>query len=233
MIKVYKDVLQKLEIQNIFLSGEKNAFCNLVEINGQQWMLAVDTEFNSNSAVLNIKIKDSYIEIPVKLQKTAPGLYSVDMDKKSNKKKVFTDLLKRIALFEEECSLWEKRKEERYSIGLTHSKDFFLDERSSKVIVDRAEQPAFINNVSLSGVNLTTLSNESQRYKKGQTVLVVLKFSNPIEQVAFQGSVQSVVVKTVKNSNRFVFVILSLRIIDPPLSYKKRVGNYIQTLGGK
>ena len=230
MIKIYKAISERLGIENLFLTGKQNVFCSLVEIDGTTWTLAIDSELDMPDALLNIKIDGHYIEIPVMPQKKQNDFYTIHIDTQSSKKKIFQELLERIRHFEDKCALWEQRKEQRYDIGLEHISAFGLYEKGQKIIIDKIPLPAFINNVSFTGINITTMIDKADICTVGKSVLVILKFLTPIEQITLDASIQMVRIKKVKNTNRFIFVILSLQVQDPPLAYKERITQYIKTM---
>lgn len=145
---------------------------------------------------------------------------------------MFQELLQHIKQFEKDCALWEQRKEERYDIGLKYISQFGLYEKGQKIIIDKMTLPAFVNNVSFTGINVTGLVDKADICTVGQSVIVVLKFFNPIEQITLPATIQMSRIKKVKETNRFMFVILSLFITEAPLAYKNRITQYIKEIEG-
>lgn len=96
MIKVYKDILEKLKIENVFLTGETNAFCTVLEIEGNKWVVSTDKNFYTDSAVLNIKVEGEYMEIPVKIDGIENGLYRLLLSSPQSSGHQFSQLMQRI-----------------------------------------------------------------------------------------------------------------------------------------
>ena len=228
MIKVYKDVLDRLGIQNVFLTGENNAFCTVLEIGdgGMIWIVTVDKEYFTDRAILNIKTGDTYIELETEIEKLESSLYKLKI--KQNKKKKFLSILEKIKDLEQHHEIWEKRKEERFKIGLESSCDFSLSKPEQTMLYMKKEFPCLVNNVSFSGANVTTVLADGSEFKRGNEVIIILKFNNPIEQIALKATIQSVAVKSAKNSSRLKFAIVAVEITNPTLSYRERITQYIK-----
>ena len=228
MIKVYKDVLDKIGIQNIFLTGENNAFCTILEIDkeGKEWVISTDKEFYTDNIIMNIKINDTYIEIKSEIEKLENGLYKVIVG--NCKKKQFLQIIDKIKELEKHHELWEKRKEERFNIGIDNSDNFFLSKPEQEIVFNKQTLPCLVNNVSFSGANITTVFLADNEFKRGNEIHLVLKFNKPIEQIALKGTIQSVAVKSAKNSNRIKFAIIAMELINPALSYKERITQFIK-----
>lgn len=231
MIKVYKDILEKLKIENVFLTGETNAFCTVFEIEGDKWVVSTDKNFYTDSAVLNIKTDGEYMEIPVKIDGIENGLYRIALS--SSRKKQFSALMQRIEELEKNHEIWEKRKEERFNVGIKKSGDFLLSKPEQTILYDKKELPCLVNNVSFSGANITTVSFSGSEFRRGTEVFLVLKFNSPIERIILKANIQSVAVKSSHENTRLKFALLSMQIINPPLSYKERINAFIHKKDSK
>lgn len=231
MIKVYKDILEKLKIENAFLTGETNAFCTVLEIEGNKWVVSTDKNFYTDSAVLNIKTEGEYMEIPAKIDGIENGLYRLLLYTPQSSGQQFLQLMQRVNELEKNHEIWEKRKEERFNIGIKKSEDFLLSKPEQTVVYDKKELPCLVNNVSFSGMNITTVSFSGNEFKRGAEVFLVLKFNSPIERIILKANIQSVAVKSSHENAKLKFALLSMQIINPPLSYKERINAFIQKKG--
>lgn len=231
MIKVYKDILDSLGIENVFLTGENNAFCTVLEFSdaGLVWTVATDKEFYQDSVILNIRLNGNYLEIKAEIERLENGLYKLRLEK--SKKKQFILLTEKIQELEEHHELWEKRKEERFNIGLNYTEEFLLSKPEQTVIFNKRQLPCLINNISFSGANITTASFNENEFKRGGEIFLILKFHEPIEQIAVKGTIQSIAIKSAKNTNKLKFAIIAIQIINPPLSYKERITTFIKKRG--
>lgn len=233
MIKVYKDILEKLKIENVFLTGETNAFCTVLEIEGNKWVVSTDKNFYTDSAVLNIKVEGEYMEIPVKVDGIESGLYRLLLSSPQSSGHQFSQLMQRINELEKNHEIWEKRKEERFNIGIKKSEDFLLSKPEQTIVYDKKELPCLVNNVSFSGANITTVSFSGSEFRRGAEVFLVLKFNSPIERIILKANIQSVAVKSSHENARLKFALLSMQIINPPLAYKERINAFIHKKDSK
>jgi hypothetical protein len=229
-MKVYKDILDHLHIEHIFITGAKNCFCTLLEIEDTYWKVVIDTPFNDEEATLHVKYNGSYIDEKVLVFKDTVDMYKVEFINKTNEiiKIIFASIKQLIA---DEKS-YNKRKEDRYEMGIKYSMLFNLKTVEQKVSTKGIELPCMVNDVSFNGMRVTTFERES--LKKSEEISIVLRFSKPIECLEIKGYIQSIVVKTVKNSIKsskdYHFALISVKFINTPLSYKQRLGSYLDSI---
>ncbi len=233
MIKVTKDVMEKFEIENLFLSGsgegEKWLF-HLVEISSKSWICQLDTPCYLSEVTCNIKIKGEYSKVNSEISLLENNIYRLE-PKNISSSNDLVRLYKKIRKLERNTAFLEKRKENRYEVGIKGSELFGLCENEKqKVIFENTELPCFFNNISYSGCNITTLQTDSLKFKLGNEIFFRLNFVNPIEQVFLQGKICSVALKSPEDSIHYKFGILSVELYEPPLSWKNRLTEYIRKM---
>ncbi|MBO8457052.1 MAG: hypothetical protein IAA81_02350 [Spirochaetes bacterium] len=233
MIKVYKDIIENLGIDNIYLSGktEKDKWlATLIEISGKKWIACLDKKCTEKEAFLNIKMdSDSeYHKIPVSISEIEPSVYKIELPG-VNYFKPLGLLQERLQNLEKTRSFLEKRKEKRYDVGISGADKMFLDENSKqKIIYKNTELPCFVNNVSFSGTNTTTMQTGNLKFKTGDTVILKLCFVKPIEQIFLTGRICSVALKSPAGTTAYKFAVLSLEVNEPPLAWHRRLSDYIR-----
>lgn len=230
MVKIRKDILEYLQIEHLFITGMKNSFCNLIEIEKNEWIVTMDSDINDEKAILNVKTNGVYIEVPVLINKKGSTVYSLQIQKNKCRKKLFLELQERIIQLENNHAQWEKRKEDRYVIADKNVDKFNLEQATQNIVQNKIQIPCVINNVSFCGANITTIMTDKVEFKANSEIVLILRFVKPIEQIILKAYIQSVGVKTANNSDRYKFAILALKLIEPPLSYKTRLNNYIDAI---
>jgi hypothetical protein len=151
MIQVHKDVLDFLGIEHAFLTGEQNCFCNPVEISENSWFTAIDADLQLPEAVLHVKYRGAYLDLPVTVKKKKQGLYLLNLDtEKLSREPVSGEVLEILNTFrgdirklEEDHSLWNHRSEQRYPIGVDFWNTLGLSSAEQKVIL--AKTGAFLS----------------------------------------------------------------------------------------
>ncbi len=225
MITVHKDILKHLKIEHLFLTGEKNCFCGLVAVSGAEWRVNLDVPYEGN-AILNIKYKGLYTEAAVTVKKDADTecflIHFVNSDDENIK-----EILSAVIELEKNTELWNKRTEERFSLGVNNSEKFNLESPEQLLIAGNAKYPCMVNDVSFRGMKITTFA--SSAISSGNEITVILKFVNPIEQISLKGVIQAVTMKTpeTKSGRSRQFAIVSIQFLETPLVYKQRLGRYI------
>jgi hypothetical protein len=228
MVKVHKDVLDHLGIEHVFLTGQRNVFCALLEISTTEaWRVAIDGEWEEGEGILNIKYKGIYLTWPVYVKKQDRLSHTIELIGDSVK---LSALYESIQTLERDENLWNHRREERFDVGAEGSGLLGLRKVEQKVIIAGTELPCMVNDLSFGGMRLTTM--DSGEVKKGDTVTALLDFNNPIERLMLKGTVQAVMVKSgaSKGGERPVrFAILSVRFQeDPPLAFRQRLGAFAE-----
>jgi hypothetical protein len=230
VIKAHEDVLKALGIEHAFLTGAKYEFCALLELGTEgKWIIALGSPWTAASAVLNLKYAGSYFTYPVTIAERDSHTYWLTFTDDSLQQPL-KEALKELEEHEER---WNKRKEDRFTVGVEGSKVLGLKRAEQKVILANQEGPCLINDISFGGIKLTTLDNGGIR--KGGDITVVLDFTAPPERMILPGIIQAVTYKTgtAKSGagNPPRFAIISLRFaVDPPLAYRQRLGSYLERI---
>lgn len=230
MVKSHNDVLKYIGIDNIFLTGSIRTFCHIIafDLSSGKWNVTLDKETSEKEAILNIRKKERYVEIPVVLEHVELNEYNLIIGKPEENAEIIEEINLKIRELEDNHSLWEKRREERFPVGIASSLLFNLKSPEQKVVSGRKEFPCLINNVSFSGLNFTTITIEND-FKTGNDVGIVLRFQSPIETIPLKGHIQAVKIKSsAEKKRRFQFAIVSVQLIDTPLSYRKRIEEFIE-----
>jgi c-di-GMP-binding flagellar brake protein YcgR len=228
MVAVYKDILDYLHIEHTFLTGNRNCFCNLLEISRKEWTVAVDVPIPDGEWVIHIKYEGEYTELKVTLKNRQNMVYTLTFLPMEEDRRT-AGIFESIEKLEKNTELWNKRKEERHVLGAEFSEEFGLKKVEQKVIITGKEYPCMINDISFQGMKLTTLETGS---RKGEEIAVLLDFINPIERVMVKGYIQSVLIKSGEKT-KYRFAILSVKFPDTPLALKERVGSYMIRKDGK
>jgi hypothetical protein len=234
MIQAHRDVLRHLDIEHTFITGDTgNGFCTLLGISVSEWIVATDKEFPDGGADINVKYNGRYLTFKAVLQREEGLSYRLRFAEDPAARGGGA-LIAAITALEAHEELWNKRKEERHKIGRNFSADFGLKKAEQKVIMGGREYPCMVNDVSFSGIKITSF--DPGNLERGDEIAVLLDFSHPIERIALKSFVQSVTVKTGEKGpggqSRLKFAIVSARFTDPPLPFKRRLGAYISRTEG-
>jgi hypothetical protein len=224
VVRAHKDVFDYLGIEHTFLTGKRNEFCTVLELSsGETWIIAVGGVWEEDTALFNIKYRGSYLSLPVTVEKRDGFTYRMSF----REGLVEPSLREGIIKLEENERLWNKRKDERFAVGVAGSEPLGLKKAEQKVILSGAEYPCMVNDLSFNGAKITTL--ESGELKRGSEAGLLLDFINPLERIVLTGTVQALQIKSgEQRAGRPVrFAILSLRYnTDPPLAYRRRLGSF-------
>ena len=230
MIKATKEILGSIGIENIFFSGSDESekwLLQPLEIGTGYWICALDKSCFINNVTCNIKIKDEYIKTPVETELVEGNIYRIEFSESSSKE--FKKIKNKIKELEKNITFLEKRREKRYEIGIKGSRLFGIsDHEKQNIIFEGKTLPCFFNNISYNGCNITTMQTELFRFVIGNEITFKLSLSNPLETIFMQGKICSVALKSPENDTHFKFAILSVELYNPPLSWKKRLAEYIK-----
>lgn len=230
MVKATKEILESIGIGNIFLSGSDESekwLLQPVELSALNWICTLDKSCFINNVTCNIKINDEYIKIPCETELIEGNIYRIEFTESSSRE--FKKIKSRIKELEKNISFLEKRKEKRYEVGIKGSELFGItDHEKQNIIFEGKTLPCFLNNISYGGCSITTMQTELFRFVTGDEIAFKLCLSNPLENIFMQGKICSVALKSPENDTHFKFAILSVELFEPPLSWKKRLSEYIK-----
>ena len=230
MIKATKEILKNFGIENLFLSGSEESekwLFQPVELEDGYWICTLDTPCYLATAICNIKINDEYIKIPATIELLEENIYRLEFTDNSNRE--FRKMKTKINELDKNNSFLEKRKEQRYQVGIKGSIQIGItDHDKQKVIYKGHELPCFFNNISYNGCNITTMQTGMFKFTVGEEIGFKLNLSNPLENIFMQGRICSAALKSPENETHFKFAILSVELYEPPLSWKRRLTDYIK-----
>ena len=230
MLKATKEILENIGIENVFLSGTEESakwLLQPMEVSSTCWICSLDKSCFISNVTCNIKIKDEYIKIPCETELLEGNIYRIEFTESSSRD--FKKIKSKIKELEKNFTFLEKRKEKRYEIGIKGSKVFGItDHEKQNIIFEGKTLPCFFNNISYGGCNITTMQTELFRFVIGDEITFKLCLSYPLENIFMQGKVCSVALKSPENDTHFKFAILSVELYEPPLSWKKRLTDYIK-----
>lgn len=233
-MKVYREILEALKIKSVYvISGKEVFMCYPLEIENTKWTVSCNSEFLNGKVRLKVSFNDNYIYLNATIEKkeqeeTCVFIYTVFINKEEKKadtqKAIFFMMLYEV---EEDNKEWNRRKEERYEIGLNESRIEKIDFKGPEhiIISDKKQLPCVINNISYSGMKLTTMEGN---FEKNNKVCVYLSFVNPIEKIALIGVIRNCFIKTTKSGE--IVSVLSLEFLQPPYEYNKRIQHFIKKL---
>lgn len=231
MVKATKEILESIGIENLFLSGSDESekwLLQTLELGTNCWICALDKSCFINNVFCNIKINGEYVKTPVETEPVEGNIYRIEFLESSSRE--FKKIKNKIKELEKNISFLEKRREKRYEIGVSGSKNFGItDYEKQNIIFEGKTLPCFFNNISYGGCNITTIQTESFRFVTGNEISIKLCLSNPFENIFMQGKICSVALKSPVNETHFKFAILSIELFEPPLSWQKRLTDYIKT----
>jgi hypothetical protein len=229
MIRVHRDVLGHLGIEHVFLMGDMgNSFCTLLELSVSEWLVAIDKDLPGGEADITVKHNGRYLAFKAVLRSEEGFTYRLSFAE-DPASRGGGELIAAIAALEAHEERWNKRKEERHTIGFLFSGDFGLKKAEQKVVLGGREYPCMVNDVSFSGIKITSF--DPGDLETGDGIAVLLDFSRPIERIVLKSLIRSVAVKTGEKGNggqrRLTFAVISARFTDAPLRFKQRLGAYI------
>lgn len=230
MVKATNEILLNIGIENIFLSGADESekwLLRPVELNAINWICSLDKDCFINNVTCNIKFNGEYIKIHCETEHLEGKIYRIEFT--DNSSRDFKKIKNKIKELEKNISFLEKRKEKRYEIGIKGSQLFGIaDHEKQNIIFEGKTLPCFFNNISYGGCNIITMQTELFKFVIGDEIAIKLCLSNPLENIFMQGKIRSVALKSPENDTHFKFAILSVELFEPPLSWKKRLSDYIK-----
>lgn len=230
MIKATKEILENIGIENMFLSGSDESekwLLQPMELGTTCWICSLDKSCFINNVTCNIKINDEYLKILCETELLEGNIYRIEFTESSRD---FKKIKTKIKDLKKNISFLEKRKEKRYEIGIKGSQLFGItNHKKQNIIFEGNTLPCFFNNISYGGCNITTVQTELFKFVIGEKIAFKLSLSDPLENIFMQGKICSVALKSPENDTHFKFAILSVELLEPPLSWKKRLTDYIKT----
>jgi hypothetical protein len=236
MVRARKDALESIGIEHVFLTGERNEFCAVLELGAAgKWAIAPGGPWEGGEAVLNVKYRGAYLCCPVKIEKRDDFSYwALFPATGAADSGGWPSLWESIETLENDERLWDTRKGERFGVGAEFSAALGLKKAEQKAVISGREYPCMINDVSFRGMRLTALDGGGAG--KGDGIAVLLDFAGPAERIALRGTVQAVITKTGARADaggRYPrFAVISMRFsAEPPLAFMKRLGAFIERGG--
>lgn len=231
-MKIYRDMLNFLKIETIYiLSNKKTFFCIPLEITENTWLVSCDADNLEGSIKLKVKFNGSFLYLNSIIEKKIQGslysfTYTLEIDDNEKiKDRLKFSLFKMLSEMEKEARTWNKRKEERYEIGLNEKllKAISFKSPEQIVVADRLQLPCVVNNLSYSGAKITTTEGNFHKDKK---ICLYLSFVNPIEQIPIISVIKNAFIKT--TNEKKIISVLSVKFESSPYEYKKRLDNFIK-----
>lgn len=233
-MKICNDILRALKIESTYILCKDILYlCYPVEIRKTSWFVSTDSDNLSGKVNLKVKYRGSFLYLKAQiLKKQTDTLYSFTYEVIITEDTINTDNFK-FAFFralqemEEKDTQWNKRKEERYDIGLdeVNNKNIQFKTPEQVIICDKIQLPCVVNNLSYNGAKVTTLEGNFSKDKK---VCIKLSFINPIEQIPIVSNIRNCLIKTTKENQ--IISVLSVKFESVPYEYKTRLDNYIKLL---
>lgn len=233
---INSDILTMLEIEAVYVvSNNKIYFCVPIEINGFEWIVAGDSGEIPKDGLLKVKFKGVFLYFKAHfVGSKSDGVYSYSYNVIISSDEIVNDKIKKcffgvLKETEEKQILWNKRKEERYEIGMDERLVKLIEFRfiQQEIIDDGKRIPCVVDNLSYSGAKITTFSGN---YYKEKEICVFLTFTNPIEQIPILCTIKNCIMKLI--DSKTIVSILSLKFNESPYLYKKRLTNFIEKLKG-
>ena len=235
-MQVNKDILKYLKIETCYILANNTTYlCMPIEIKKHSWFIVCDSGELSGFVKLKIKYRNSFIYFNTQIisapTETHYGFtYELIFDEKDiNKdefiKTFFADVNKTITLDNQ----WNKRKEERYEIGLNENLLELIKFKSfeQSIVIDKSRLPCLVNNISYGGAKLTTTEGN---FSKDTTLMLELSFIKPIEKIYILGFVRNCLIKS--TSDKKIISILSIKFSEKviPINFKMRLDEFIENL---
>ena len=236
-MKISKDILQHLHIETVYIVTNDNLYlCCPIEIIKDKWLVACDSDNLKGNVKLKVKYHGSFIYLDSLItKKSQENLYSFTYEIFIDEKELTKDRLKENFFIElhkiqQQTELWNRRKEERYDIGLDEKRQKLINFKTIEqtLISDKTQLPCLVNNISFSGAKITTLEGNFAKDKK---VCLNLSFIQPIEQIPLIGTIKSCIIKSTLEKK--IVSVLSLHFDISPIEFKKRLDRFIKLLDGE
>ncbi len=224
-MKITKDILNYLEVSSIYIIKPDDIhICIPVQIENDRWKISTDTSELKGNALIKLKFKNKLYYFKIHIDEICSSenftfTYNVHLTSSTEINLFMLEL----SVIEKKLKNWEKRKEERYEIGFDEKKieQLSLKGYEQKVIINKLTLPCVVNDISFSGMKLTTVDSNFSRDKK---IVVYLSFINPIEQILLGAYIRNINLKEMQGQ---VAATLSLQFEEPTISYKQRIADFI------
>lgn len=233
-MKLSKDMLNALKIESSYVLCNGELFmCQPLEIRKNEWFVSCDSDKLSGEIRLKVKFNGSFIYLKAMIERKEQNsffsfTYTIEISKEENNADNFKFVFfRRLSEMEEQANLWNKRKEERYDIGLDEKKIEKINFKSPEqsLVVDKQILPCIVNNISYSGAKITSVDGAFQKDKK---ICLYLSFVSPIEQIPLLATVKNCFIKS--TAEKKIVSIISVKFDNPTYEYKKRLDAFIERL---
>lgn len=215
----YGDVLKFLEIENVFFDFQtgKTAALQIEKIDNKKWIV-FSSDLLIPMGIINIQtnMQEYRLKCFTKPITNDIGEYEIEL---------YDSLPQTLSLKIEEynnlVNSSERRKEERYDVGLTKWQEFKLQTPDQRLYYNKTNAiKCLINNVSVHGCLVT---GESSKLKISQDIVkMAIRFNDPGE-IILQSAVICRIVQKTPQLFRY-----SLNFIEPlALSWQKRIEDYV------
>lgn len=217
-MKIYKEVLDRLEMGSCFISGAADSLCKPFEIKGDEWKVIADNG-TEGKVTLNVCYRGRYLKFSSSMSRLDGVYYGLKVDG-SGAAGPAAEFMERLRKMEETCFEWDKRKEDRYEVG-RRWKELKFAGPEQRLLAAGCAQECYVNNISMSGMNVYTWENP--RFKRGMGVVMEMRFAAPDERITVRGTALSVVRRQNAASGRRGFMQISMSLVQPPQRFKERV----------
>lgn len=225
-MKLTNDVMNVLGIKTVVISTKVgDASCVITDATGNIWVCFTTILLESNDILFRVKTADGFVrflgKIATTVESNKPGLHTFIV-------RVFPDgsaaklLLSKFQDIENKKDKWNKRREERWSVGNESLRVRALGLQSplQSVYINKRAYQCCIKDVSFHGLGLIIFSAP---IKVGDNLYIRLSFENPTECIHVTGNVVSI---SEREQNRVLVSTVGLAIINSSMSYMGRVALY-------
>lgn len=221
-------ILEYFSIRQILIirDGERHP-CEPADIESDRWIVTSDSGDLAGNALIQFKHDDCLYMLKVRLAPVTDGenftfTYEAALRDDGERRK-FDEGFRKIR---EHMDSWNKRREERYDIGLDEKKIAMLSLRDCEqaVICEKTELPAAVSNISYSGARLVTAEGN---YSKNRPVFLMLSFVDPIETVPITCAVRN---HLPAESGGVRMSVISVEFVEPPVEFNMRMEAFIKRL---
>lgn len=225
-MNITKDILNELGVLNFsIIYNNKSFFCMPLNISGNQWTVAIDGDFTiEGNVTVRISTDKGLLHFPgyMDIVHTDSNTFCTVIHRITvsffSKEETEIDFLNRMREIEKQKLKWNKRKEERYSIG-EQIQLIGFDKPEQKLVWNGKQKPCYVYNVSYGGSQIITLNDT---FRSEQDLEAVFGFQEPAEIVSIPAVIRHIDT-VVKQDGRQRFSILNLQFPEPPISWMKRI----------
>jgi len=233
-MRVYKDISNELSLNNCFLIWKnKNFFCNILDISGNIWTIAIDADFTvEGECQLIINYNNERLVFPCYVD-TVPTdkLFISSCIKRciistSLSEEAEINYIKKVRNIEKQQYHWNKRKEERYDIKFDIEKIQFSSPQQQ--LISRQETlPCFIENISYGGAKLITYES---RYEINDKIVINYSFTNPPEIIDVPSYIRHIISRPLNENNGDRLISLCVEYDHAPLSFQNRMIKFVERI---